>query len=177
MKRKVVLYIGISIDGYIADKNGGVSWLGGEDLNYEGDNGYNEFIKNIDTIVLGMNTYKQIVTELSSDIWPYSGMKSYILTHRENESTDEIEFLNEDVVSLIKRLKKEDGKDIWICGGANIVNQLVKQDIIDEYHLTLMPIILGGGIRLFDDENEAIKLHLVETKAENGMIDCIYQRE
>jgi dihydrofolate reductase len=176
MERKVVLFIAMSIDGYIADTNGGVDWLIGEDSNYTGYTEYDEFIKTIDTVILGMSTYKQIKTKLSPELWPYAGMKSYVLTHSKHENTDEIKFVQEDITSLVTKLKRESKKNIWICGGADIVNQFVKLDAIDEYHLTTIPIILGKGIRLFGNSNHEIKLHLESCTQENGMIDSVYHR-
>ncbi|MDE5670410.1 MAG: dihydrofolate reductase family protein, partial [Eubacterium sp.] len=65
-------------------------------------------------------------------------------------------------------------KNIWICGGANIANQCIQKDIIDEYRITTIPVILGGGIRLFNENNPMIKLRLKKVKKENGLIECIY---
>ena len=70
----------------------------------------------------------------------------------------------------------EDGKNIWICGGANIANQLVKANLIDEYHITTIPVILGSGIRLFQKDNVYIRLKLEESKEENGIITNIYSK-
>lgn len=173
-KRKVILYIAVSLDGYIADADGKVGWLGGENPDYAGDYGYSDFIKNIDTIVMGKKTYRQIVTELSPDEWVYSGMKSYVATHHPQEDTDEILFTAEPVTELVKRLKKEPGKDIWICGGADVANQLMEADEIDEYHLTIMPVILGSGIRLFAEKSREISLRLLKSSSENGVLDCVY---
>lgn len=82
MDRKVILYIAISLDGFIADINGEIDWLGGQDSSYKGDYGYSNFLKNIDTVIMGMNTYKQIVKKLSPDKWPYSDIKSYVFTNK-----------------------------------------------------------------------------------------------
>lgn len=112
--RKVILYIATSLDGYIADSNGGVSWLGGEDADYQGDHGYSEFLKSIDTVIMGMKTYRQVVEELSPDVWVYEGMKTYVLTHQKKENKEDIEFIEGDICDLIKSLKEETGKDIWI---------------------------------------------------------------
>lgn len=174
MNRKVILYISTSIDGFIADKTGSVSWINGQDEDYKSDYGYDNFIKNIDTVILGYNTYKQIIDELSPTEWVYKGLKSYVFTNKEIEDTTDIKFVKRDIISFIEKLKKEDGKDIWICGGANILNQLVKSDLIDEYRITTVPIILGNGIRLFDKNNRSIKLKLIKTNQENGMIENIY---
>lgn len=174
--RKAVLYIAMSLDGYIADRNGGVGWLGGEKPDYAGDYGYSEFIKNIDTIVMGKRTWKQIVTELSPDEWVYQGIKTYVVTHQPLEDTKEIIFRTEPVTELLQQLKAEPGKDIWICGGADIANQLMEADEIDEYHLTVMPVLLGNGIRLFEEKNREILLQLVKSSFENGVMDCVYVR-
>ena len=80
--RKIRLYIAMSLDGYIADKNGGVSWLSGHGQDEENIDTYSEFIKNVDTVIMGWNTYHQIVTELSPQEWVYADLKSYVITHR-----------------------------------------------------------------------------------------------
>lgn len=172
--RKIVLFIAMSLDGYVADKNKGVSWLTGH-TDSQDMGTYPSFIKKIDTVILGYNTYHQIVTELSPDNWVYGGMKTYVITHRKEENTDEIEFTSEDVADLIARLKQQEGKDIWICGGANIINQLIKRNLIDTYQITVVPILLGDGLRLFEKNNNEKKLQLISTESYNGMTDLIYE--
>ena len=175
--RKVVLYIALSLDGYIADKDGHVEWLGGQDDKYQGDYGYSEFISDIDTVIMGYTTYHQIVTELSPENWVYQGMQSYVLTHRNISDTNEIKFVNQPVYELISKLKRQEGKGIWICGGANVIHQLVSNDLIDEYHLTIIPRLIGGGIRLFKEHDTMIRLSLISSKAENGVLNCIYRKQ
>lgn len=176
MNRKVILYIAMSLDGYIADNNGSVAWLEGHSDNSNSDNGYNDFIKDIDTIVMGMTTYEQVVNELSPNNWPYQGMNSYVFTHKTVEDNKNAEFVSSNIAEFINKLKNEDGKSIWICGGANIVNQLIKAELIDEYHLTIMPIVLGKGIRLFSDTNPTSLLKMKQTKEINGILDVVYTR-
>ncbi len=77
---------------------------------------------------------------------------------------------------LINRLQKENGKNIWICGGASLLNQCVKEDLIDEYQITTAPVILGSGIRLFEENNKKIRLELKEMKEENGLIIGVYTK-
>lgn len=174
MNRKVILYISTSVDGYIADTKGSVFWINGQDENYESDYGYNDFIKSVDTVIMGYNTYKQITEELSPNEWVYQGLQSYVFTEKTVDDTGDIKFVNEDITLFIDKLKKEDGKNIWICGGSNLLNQLVKEDLIDEYHITTIPIILGSGIRLFQENNVVTKLRLQESTEENGIITNIY---
>lgn len=177
MKRKVILYISQSLDGFIADSKGNVDWILGNNEDYDSDYGYEAFIKNIDTVILGANTYKQIKNELSPDKWVYENLQSYVLTNERIEDTPNIKYVNMNIRELINRLQQEEGKNIWICGGANLVNQCVKEDLIDEYQITTVPVILGNGIKLFEENNKNIKLKLKETKEEIGLILGIYAKK
>lgn len=174
--KKISLFIAMSLDGYIADGKGGVDWLKGQGSDNENIDTYSEFVKNIDTILMGWNTYHQIVTELSPNEWVYNDFTTYVITHNEHISTDKIRFVNINPVSLVKTLKEENGKNIWICGGANLVQQLVNEDLIDCYHITVVPTLLGSGIRLFGNTRNEIKLRLLHTQSYNGMTDLIYTR-
>lgn len=174
--RNVCLFIAMSLDGYIADGKGGVGWLEGQGRDDENVDSYSEFVKNIDTILMGWNTYHQVVTELSPEEWIYGGFTTYVITHREHVSSETIRFTDRDPADLVKCLKKENGKDIWICGGASLVQQLVREDLIDCYYITVIPTLLGSGIRLFGDAAHEIKLRLLRTQSYNGMTDLVYIR-
>ena len=174
--RKIVLFIAMSLDGYIADSNGGVNWLNGHGNDNENIDVYSEFVKDIDTILMGWKTYDQITTELSPKEWIYADFTTYVITHNEMDSTEQICFTNESPADLLKKLKSKDGKDIWICGGANLVQQLMRNDIIDQYYISVIPTLLGSGIRLFENMEKEIKLKLLRTQAYNGMVDLVYER-
>lgn len=176
--RKVTLYIAASLDGYIADRNGAVDWLHGQDSGAEDLNTYPDFIKGMDTVVMGWNTYRQIVEELSPGAWVYSGLTSYVITHRELPATENIRFVHDDPCGAVQKLRREPGRGIWICGGASIVQPLVQADLIDEYDITVIPTLLGSGIRLWDESGNGgeTKLRLVRTQSCNGMIELIYTR-
>ena len=174
--RKISLFIAMSLDGYIADSTGGVDWLKGQGSDHENIDSYSEFIKNVDTILMGWNTFHQIVTELSPNEWIYSDFTTYVITHNEHDSSEKVRFTDTSPVDLVERLKKENGKDIWICGGANLIGQLVNEDLIDCYYITVIPILLGSGIRLFESIKREIKLRLLNTQTYNGMTDLIYVR-
>jgi len=172
----VVLFIAMSLDGYIADSHGRTGWLEGQ---VPGENdlvSYEEFIQNIDTVIMGANTYHQLVTELSPNGWAYSDFTSYIITHASKKSTDKIRFTDEHPCQLVNRLKNEIGKDIWICGGASIVKQLMQADLIEQYYINVIPTILGNGIRLFDILEKELKLKLIKTRSYNGITDLVYER-
>lgn len=101
---------------------------------------------------------------------------SYIITHTPKQSTDKIRFTDERPCQLINRLKNEIGKDIWICGGASIVKQLMRADLIEQYYINVIPTILGNGIRLFDTLEKELKLKLIKTRSYNGITDLVYER-
>ena len=174
--RKVVLFIAMSLDGYIADKDGKVDWLNGQSRDEENIDTYSIFVKDVDTVLMGWNTYHQIVTELSPSEWVYADLTSYVITHRELVPTDKIIFTGKNPCDLVNELKQEQGKDIWICGGANIIQQLMEADLIDQYYISVIPTILGSGIRLFGTTPKEMKLKLVHTQTYNGITDSIYER-
>ena len=121
--KKISLFIAMSLDGYIADSKGSVEWLTGQGNDEDNIDSYSEFVKDIDTVIMGWNTYHQIVTELSPNEWVYNDFTTYVVTHNQKTSSDKINFTNESSVDLVKKLREESGKDIWICGGATLIQQ------------------------------------------------------
>ena len=83
--------------------------------------------------------------------------------------------MSEPPVSLVEKLKFTEGRDIWICGGASIIQPLLQAQIIDEYHITIIPRLVGGGIRLFYAEHDIFKLRLYSIYEENGMVSLVYK--
>ena len=154
--KKVTLFIAMSLDGYIADSKGNVDWLAGQGNDDDNIDSYSAFVKEIDTVVMGWN--------------------AYVVTHNTKVSSESIRFVNDSPARLVKKLRAEEGKGIWICGGADLIRQLVREDIIDCYYITVLPTILGSGIRLFGENNREIKLKLLRTQSYNGMTDLIYER-
>ena len=173
--RRVILYIAMSLDGYIADRDGGVAWLAGDGSEPENAGSYPEFIETVDTVILGYRTYYQIVTELFKDSWVYSGKKSYVLTHKKIDSTDEIIFTDRNIRELMSQIMSEKGKDIWVCGGTDIANQFLELGLIDRFCITIIPTILGEGVRLFKNRRTEIPLQLLFTRSYNGMVDLCYE--
>ena len=185
--KKVVLYIAMSLDGFIAAEDGNVGWLVGQDEAAKTEDTYSDFVRGVDTVVMGWNTYHQIVTQLSPEEWVYGDLRSYVITHRETgqkEIDADIRFVQEEPCSLIRRLREEKDdvdteKAIWICGGAAVIQPLVQADLIDEYDISVIPTVLGSGIRLFKEskgEAEQIPLRLIRTKVTNGITEMVYRR-
>lgn len=178
--RKVVLYIAMSLDGYICDEEGQVDWLSGHgDDDSEGS--YENFIQNVDTVIMGRTTYEQVTSVLSPDVWSYDGLKAYVVTHRLESmrlltGNEDICAVNENPCELVRRLRDGDGKGIWICGGAAIIHPLICENLIDEYVVSVIPTLLGGGVRLFDRGFHEMKLRLKKTEVYDGIAELIYER-
>jgi dihydrofolate reductase len=173
-ERKVFLYIAMSIDGYIATKDGDLSFLSIVEQANE-DYGYAEFIKTIDTVILGRKTYDKV---LSFGIpFPHADKKTFVITRTTKPKEGNITFYSGDLKELVVNLKKEEGKNIFVDGGAEVVNELMKQNLIDEYVLSIIPVFLGDGILLFKNGRPQTKMELVNSKQfEKGLVQLHYRK-
>ena len=175
--RKVILFISMSLDGFIATKDDDISWLSMVEKEGE-DYGYNELQNRVDTYIVGNTTY-QAILKLTNGVFPQAEMYDcYVITRQEIENKDGIIFYNGDIEKLIHQLKSKDGKDIYCDGGGQIVKLLQEKNLIDEYVISILPILLGDGKRLFLGENESrIKLKLEETKSfDTGLVQVRYKK-
>lgn len=134
------------------------------------------FFQSIDTIILGRRTYDQITTELSPEAWPYEPFMTYVITHHPLPAQANIHFTDESPSALVRRLRRQSGKSIWICGGATIVQPLLRDRLIDRLQITLIPTLLGGGVRLFDTLTTEESLRLIHTRTTNGMVELTYEK-
>lgn len=175
MKRNVVVYIATSIDGYIASKNDDISWLSIVETEGE-DYGYSEFIKTIDTVIMGRKTYDK-VTEITSE-FPHADKVCFVITRDKKERNENVQFYNGDLTELIVNLKEARGKDIFIDGGAEVINELIRNDLIDEITISIIPVILGDGIRLFKEGVELNKkFNLEYSKSyDSGLVQVKYKK-
>ena len=174
--RKVILFIAMSLDGFIADAYGHVDWLSGQRPNEDDMRTYKEFIKGVDSVVMGWKTYHQIVTELSVEDWFYKDLNSFVITHHDIVSNEKITAVHGDICAFVETLKKEEGKNIWICGGASVARQLLKENRIDKLWLSVIPTVLGKGVRLFPGLHRELPLKLVATEHYNGIVDLVYEK-
>lgn len=173
--RAIKLFIAISLDGYIADTKGQIHFL--ESISQtEEDNTYETFINSIDTVILGSTTYLQVINDLSPDDYPYKEMNSYVLSSQTDLPLKEnVIVVNKDITTLISQLKETAGQDIWLVGGASIINPLIEANLIDDYHISITPYLLGEGIPLFSPKQKQFPLELLSQCAVNGMIHTHYQ--
>ncbi|KOS69347.1 hypothetical protein AEA09_12775 [Lysinibacillus contaminans] len=171
MSREVILYIGASLDGFIAKENDDLKWL--EETEGEGDNGYSEMYDSIDTTIMGKRTYDYVMEH--AEAFPYPDKKNYVFSTSEQGSTEYVVFVNEDVVAFTTQLKEQPGAKIWMVGGSDILDAFIKENLIDEYIITLTPHILGSGIPLFKENNPQIDLVLVDTKRFGQFVQLHYK--
>ena len=174
--KPITLYIASSLDGFIARKDGDISWL--EAYQQEGqDYGYSEFLRSIDIIVMGSKTYEQILT---FGPWPYGDIKTYVLTRREFQIPEKADVIltGDSLEDLISRLRNESQKGIWLAGGALVARSFLRLRSVDRIILTVIPRILGDGIPLLCDLGAEAALILRESRIyDNGIVQMHYDVE
>lgn len=175
--RKLIIYIASSLDGYIAQPNDDLSFL--KLVEKEGeDYGYAEFTSTIDTIILGRKTYDWVLREVGSSHYDNGDRDVYVITRTERPSSGRTTFFTGDLIEFVQQLKTKEGKDLYCDGGAELITELLKNDLIDEYIISIVPVLLGGGTRLFKDGRPEQQLELLSTKAfETGLTQLHYRRK
>jgi len=175
MERKVILYIAMSLDGYIAKPNDDLSFLSIVEKKGE-DYGYSEFIKTVDTVILGRKTYDWVIKHVPE--YFHTDKTSYVITRTSRPDAGNTHFYNGSLKELVGRLKAKNGKNIFCDGGAEIVNELLKDKLIDEIIISVIPILLGSGTRLFKDGRPEQQFELISTKQfEKGLVQVHYRKQ
>ena len=173
MKSKVIIYIAASLDGYIAGINDELDFLKSvEDPNE--DYGYYEFLSTVGFVIMGRRTYDKILTLVPD--FPIDDKKYYVLTRTEKPPTANVSFFNGDIAKLIDGLKSDTSKHVFIDGGADIIHLLLKDRLIDEIILSVIPVLLGEGIRLFKGNEPEQNLQLLSAEKFNkGLVQLHYK--
>ncbi|MGI8656841.1 MAG: dihydrofolate reductase family protein [Pyrinomonadaceae bacterium] len=167
--RKVKLFIADSLDGFIARPDGSVDWLF-----MDADYGMTAFHKSIDTILFGRKTY-DVALGLGGAP-SYKGIKNCVFSRTLKNSADKnFEFVSGDIRSFIESLKQSKGKDIWLMGGGELIESFMNERLIDEFILTVHPIILGEGLPLFRGSHRQTDLKLLDCKTyDSGIVQVSY---
>jgi len=175
--RKLSIFIATSLDGYIAKPNNDLSFL--KTVEKEGeDYGYSEFTANIDTIILGRKTYDHVVKEIGATHYENGERDVYVITRTAKPGTGRTTFYTGSLNDLVQKLKSEKGKNIYCDGGAEIINELLKYDLIDEFIISVIPILLGNGTRLFKDNRPEQPLELLSARSfDTGLMQVHYKRK
>lgn len=171
--RKLILYIACSLDGYIAKPNDNLDFLNMVQREGE-DYGYAEFIASVDTVILGRKTYDWVVGHGYG--FPHADKESYIITRQAKPRDGNLIFYNGDLRELVLGLKLKSGKNIFCDGGAQIVNLLLKDKLFDELIISIIPILVGDGVKLFKDNPPEQELKLVSAKHyDSGLVQLHYR--
>ncbi len=172
--RKVILYISMSLDGYIATKDNSIEFLSIVEKDGE-DYGYQDFVKSIDTVIIGRKTYEKVIS-MGFD-YPHTDKSVYIVTRTYKPTIGNFTFYSDNLHQLIIDLKKQSGKNIYCDGGAEIANELMSNNLVDEFIISIIPILLGDGIKLFNEGRPELKLELISTKKfDSGLNQLHYKK-
>jgi len=172
VSRKVILYIAASLDGYIAAPDDDLNFLSLVQVEGE-DYGYSEFMKTVDTVIMGRKTFDWVAKQINQ--LPHPDLDCYVITHNKRPDIGKTKFYSGSLKELIENLKSTPGKNIFCDGGAEIVNELLSEELIDEIIISFIPILLGDGIRLFKDGRQDQLLTLVsEKRYESGLLQVRY---
>ena len=174
--RKLSIFIATSLDGYIAKPNDDLSFL--KLVEKEGeDYGYANFTSTIDTIIIGRKTYDWVHREIGTSHYDNGERDVYVITRTERPDVGRIKFYTGNVTELVQKLKSDDGKNIYCDGGAEIINELLKNDLIDELIISVIPVLVGNGTRLFKDGRPEQMLEFVSAKTfDTGLVQLHYKR-
>jgi len=174
--RKISLFIAMSLDGYIAKPNDDLTFLNRVEKEGE-DYGYKEFTDTIDTVIIGRRTYDYVLKNVGLTHYDNGHRDVYVITRTERPKVGRTTFYTGNLTELIKHLRSEKGKNIYCDGGAEIINELLNQDLIDELIISIVPVLLGNGTRLFKDDRPEQTLEFLEVKAfETGLTQLHYKR-
>lgn len=172
--RKVILYISMSLDGYLASLDDSLDFL--SSVAQEGeDYGYSDFVSSVDTVIIGRKTYEKVLS--MGFEYPHVDKAVYIITRSERESIGSFNFYTGDLGELIADLKSRPGGNIYCDGGAEIANELMRNNLIDEFIISVIPILLGDGVLLFRGGRPEQSLRLINSKSfEKGLIQLHYSK-
>lgn len=173
--RKVILYIAMSLDGFIAKPKDDLSFLSVVDQKGE-DYGYANFIEAVDTIILGRRTYDWVLKQIPE--WNHQDKDTYVVTRSPKPDQGNVRFYTGELHELVENLKAKKGRHIFVDGGAQLVNSMMQEDLIDEYIISVIPIFVGAGVRLFGEKNPELLLELVSSrKFDKGLVQLHYRRK
>lgn len=178
-QRKIILDLAVTLDGFIEGKNGEVDWC-----IMDPDMEFTKFLNQIDTILYGRKSYDlwgQYIpntedSEADKEIWKLVHSKEkYVFSRTHTRSDNQAKFINENILEEVLKLKNKSGKDIWLYGGASMITTFLNLGLVDEFRLSIHPVILGEGKPLFIDIKQRLNLKMVNTRTyTSGVVQLIY---
>jgi dihydrofolate reductase len=179
MKRRIILDLAVTLDGLIEGRNGEVDWC-----IMDSEMGFISFLNQIDTIFYGSKSYDlwgQFTPEIEhtdteKEIWGLVHSKEkYVFSRTQNGTDNKAIFINDNILEEVNKLKDKPGKDIWLYGGASLITTFINLGLVDEFRLSVHPVILGEGKPLFIDIKQRLNLKMVNTRTfPSGVVQLIY---
>ncbi|MBZ0199593.1 MAG: dihydrofolate reductase family protein [Ignavibacteriaceae bacterium] len=172
---KISLYIASSLDGYIARTGGGIDWLTPMNNETE-DYGYKKFYESIDAVAMGRKTYDSIKEK---DLSEYDGKDLFVFTNRELSSKKgNVYFVKIDPKEFVRNLTNRGLKHLWVVGGGELIRLFLNENLVDEYIISIVPILLGEGVPLFHAPFNEQSIQYVSSKDyKNGVVQLVYHKK
>jgi dihydrofolate reductase len=178
----VTIHMAASLDGFIARKDGSVDWMETHD-NFEGGEimspeSIAAFLETIDCYVMGSRTYETaMMFEAKGYGWQYGNKPTFVLTHRELPRIHEsIEFYSGDLPRFVNERLRSAFRNIWVVGGGTLAADFLRHGLADEVSYSIIPIVIGDGIKFFESPGNDAPLHLVAVKTyRNGIVELRYR--
>jgi dihydrofolate reductase len=177
--KKVILNLAVTLDGYIEGPNGEIDWcIMDDDMNFE------EFLSEIDTIFFGRisfdawNKYQPGPDAGTAEkkMWDIFDSKRKVVFSNQSRHDDNAEFISSNLAEKVAEIKLQDGKDIWLFGGAKLVSSFIRLGLIDEYQLSVHPVALGRGKPLFENLEQRLELKLIKSRQfRSGVVQLFYK--
>ena len=172
--RKVILGLAVTLDGFIEGSNGEYDWCFTDQ-----DYGLTEFYTRIDAIFIGRKSYEmaqQYAASNNGEIAPgMPKITEYVFSQTLNWVKEGAVLISDDSIAEARRIKEQPGKDIWLYGGASLTDSLMKAGLVDELWMSVHPVLLGKGKRLFQEQEYRTQLTLLESKTyETGLVSLRY---
>jgi len=171
---KVKLFIATTLDGFIARENGSVDFL--DTFNESGeDYGFNALLQSVSAIIMGNTTFEEYHS-YPQFFEGYKGKDLYIFSRDTTKKHPKVTFIHENPKKFLSNLQTD--KDIWLVGGSKLIESFQNENLIDEYIITIIPVIIGSGIQLWRQPDHDIHLKLVKTESfESGVVNLYYTKK
>ena len=176
-ERKIILDLAVTVDGFIEGKNGEIDWC-----IMDAEMGFTNFLNQIDTIFYGRKSYDlwgnytPTMDDADKEMWELVHSKEkYVFSKTQKGTDNKAVFINEAIPEEVNKIKNKPGKDIWLYGGASLITTFIDLGLIDEFRLSVHPVVLGEGRPMFIDIKQRLNLKLINTRTfSSGVVQLIY---
>ncbi len=177
--KKVILDLATTLDGFIEGPNGEIDWcIMDDDMDFDG------FLSGIDTIFYGRKSYdlwgnyqpEENAAPAEQQLWKGVHAKDKFVFSSQHREDENATFITSDIIEKVTEIKNQGGKDIWLYGGASLINTFIQNNLVDVYRISVHTVALGTGKPLFEELKERLNLKLIKTNVfKSGVVQLIYE--